>query len=276
MQVLKKLSTASAEAAVIRRETGRYFHTRKGAMQKVGLLAVGTLLTSALSTPALGLTLDGAADFRNQSGAAGSVGTASPTSGLNTDGSNNTASDTNFEGFFTSDFGRLGTGVDSTQSSFTTGTFSRVSTPFQFTTNATQTVNFQYAFDGTDSSNNSFSAYLALANSPETAITGARFSTTNLINPGGGNGSFSITNPSLTSQYVVTFELVETAPLLGSDDVGAGFDNVNVSNAVPFEFSPSMGILALGAWGAFSQLKGKLKSRKPLNIGSLTTNDGQA
>ena len=65
MQVLKKLSTASAEAAVIRRETGRYFHTRKGAMQKVGLLAVGTLLTSALSTPALGLTLDGAADFQN-------------------------------------------------------------------------------------------------------------------------------------------------------------------------------------------------------------------
>ena len=65
MQVLKKLSTASAEAAVIRRETGRYFHARKGAMQKAGLLAVGTLLTSALSTPALGLTLDGAADFQN-------------------------------------------------------------------------------------------------------------------------------------------------------------------------------------------------------------------
>ena len=77
---------------------------------------------------------------------------------------------------------------------------------------------------------------------------------------------------------MVAFELFEDSSLLFADDVGAGFDNVTVSNAtaVPFEFSPSMGILALGAWGAFSQLKSKLKNRKPLNIGSLTTNDGQA
>lgn len=102
MQVLKKLSTASAEAAVIRRETGRYFHARKGAMQKAGLLAVGTLLTSAIATPALGVTinLDGATNFTYTAGPAGAGGATLNSSGLNTDGSNNTASNTNFEGFF--------------------------------------------------------------------------------------------------------------------------------------------------------------------------------
>ncbi len=274
MQVLKNLSTASAEATVIRRETGRYFHALKGAMQKVSLLAVGTLLTSAFSTPALGLTLDGATDFRYTTGAAGAGGATSSTSTLNT----NTGR-AGFDSFFTSDFGRLGTSdVSILDGQYNAGAVYRsISNPLQFTSSTT-TVSFNYAFDGeigTDLGRNTFKAYLALSSSPQTAI-GSGFSTTTRVNPGGASGQFNVSSLNTNSTYVVAFELDEVSSILGTDNFGAGFDNVNVSNAVPFEFSPSMGILALGAWGAFSQLKGKLKNRKPLNIGSLTTNDGQA
>lgn len=143
---------------------------------------------------------------------------------------------------------------------------------------------FDYAFDGVtglDIRPNTFRAYIALADSPQTSV-GSSFSTTSLTNPGGVTGQqLNISGLSTTSNYVIAFELDEVSSIALQDNVGAGFDNITITNvndatAVPFEFSPSMGILALGAWGAFSHLKGKLKNRKPLNIGSLTTNDGQA
>lgn len=295
MQVLKKLSTASAEAAVIRRETGRYFHARKGAMQKAGLLAVGTLLTSAFSTPALGLTLDGAAGFQNYSfpsNQGASIGTASSQDGLNT-----RTGKEGFDNFFTAtdgNFGRLGTTATSTTSGATQGTFTRISNPFQFTTTDSQTVSYKYAIDGTPGSllstgiGNTYGqtelrVYLATYDQQSNTINSITGGNTHnpVVQTGNAsqstNASFTI-NPNAGTNYVVAFELFEDSLLTSADDVGAGFDNVTVSNAtaVPFEFSPSMGILALGAWGAFSQLKGKLKNRKPLNIGSLTTNNGQA
>lgn len=295
MKILKKLSTTSAGSAVVTRETGRYFHVRKGAMQKVGLVAIGTLLTSAFSTPALGLTLDGAANFQNYSfpsGQGASIGTASYLDGLNI----NTGKE-GFDNFFTStdgNFGRLGTTATSTTSGATQGTFIRISNPFQFSASGSQTVSYKYAIDGTPGSlantgigntygDTELRVYLATYNQQSNTINSITGGNTHrpVVQTANAsqstNASFTI-NPNTGTNYVVAFELFEDSLLTSADDVGAGFDNVVVSNAtaVPFEFSPSMGILALGAWGAFSHLKGKLKNRKPLKVGSLTTNDGQA
>lgn len=70
-----------------------------------------------------------------------------------------------------------------------------------------------------------------------------------------------------------------------------GFDNVTFGSvipgadpsppggstpAVPFEFSPSLGLLILGAWGSIMKLKTKVQKRKFLEVGSLKVNDGQA
>ncbi len=47
------------------------------------------------------------------------------------------------------------------------------------------------------------------------------------------------------------------------------------ATAVPFEFSPGLGILVLGAWGAMAQIKSKVKNRKPLKVTFFSGNDGQ-
>ena len=44
---------------------------------------------------------------------------------------------------------------------------------------------------------------------------------------------------------------------------------------IPFEFSPNLGLLILGAWAAIAMLKTKVQKRKVLEVGSLKTNDGQ-
>lgn len=45
---------------------------------------------------------------------------------------------------------------------------------------------------------------------------------------------------------------------------------------IPFEFSPNLGLLILGAWGGIVMLKTKVQKRKVLEVGSLKTNDIQA
>ena len=44
---------------------------------------------------------------------------------------------------------------------------------------------------------------------------------------------------------------------------------------IPFEFSPSLGILMLGAWAAIGMLKTKVQKRKVLEVVSVKTSDGQ-
>ena len=46
--------------------------------------------------------------------------------------------------------------------------------------------------------------------------------------------------------------------------------------AVPFEFSPNLGLLILGAWGAIVMLKTKVQKRKVFEVGSVKVNDGQS
>ena len=45
--------------------------------------------------------------------------------------------------------------------------------------------------------------------------------------------------------------------------------------AVPFEFSPNLGLLILGAWAAIGMLKTKVQKRKVLEVVSVKTTDGQ-
>ncbi len=62
---------------------------------------------------------------------------------------------------------------------------------------------------------------------------------------------------------------------------GVGFDNLRYDiqgipdppTAIPFEFSPSLGILMLGIWGGIAQLKTKVRKQKGLELGSQKLND---
>lgn len=91
-----------------------------------------------------------------------------------------------------------------------------------------------------------------------------------------GNGSQYVNFFADSGQSFNQVRLSNTTTLTNTALFESDNHAYRAATAVPFEFSPSMGILALGAWGAFSHFKGKLKNRKPLNIGSLTTNNGQA
>lgn len=253
-------------------------------MKKVYFVAAGSLLISSVfSYPARSadLTLDGAADFTNLTGDSQYVGTASYTDGLNTNGTGTPGgSRTGFESFFTStdgNFGRLGTTTNSTQSSFTSGITRRVSKPFQFSAsalevlNSTQSVKFDYAFDGTaatvgDTSADPLIVYIAPSSNPTTpvGVTPLQLTINTYTNPEGArDAGFTVDSSVLNplTDYVVTFELNEG--FLGGDSA-AGFDNVRISNAsaVPFEFSPGIGIFALGICSAFSQLKNTMKNKR--------------
>ena len=73
-----------------------------------------------------------------------------------------------------------------------------------------------------------------------------------------------------------------------TDPAGIGLDNLRSdvpgvpgvpgnpppSTEIPFEFSPSLGILILGAWGAIGMLKTKVQRRKVLEVVSVKINDG--
>ena len=256
-------------------------------MNKVDFVATSSLLiTSVFSYPALSadLTLDGAADFTNHTGDSQYVGTASYTDKLNTNGTGTPGGlHTGFESFFTStngSFGRLGTTTNSTQSTFTSGITRRVSTPFRFSAsalevlNSTQSVKFDYAFDGTAATVGNTSAdplivYIAPSGNPTTpvGITPLQLTINTYTNPGGArDAGFTVDSSVLNSltDYVVTFELEEG--FLGGDSA-AGFDNVRISNAsaVPFEFSPGIGIFALGICGVLNQLKNTMKNKTACN-----------
>ena len=51
--------------------------------------------------------------------------------------------------------------------------------------------------------------------------------------------------------------------------------NPSPPTEIPFEFSPNLGLLILGAWAAIGMLKTKVQKRKVLEVGSVKTNDGQ-
>lgn len=248
-------------------------------MQKIGLIAIGTLLTPVLGTPALGITLelDGAGDFSNPFGVA--AGTALSTSSLNT-----SSGIAGFDRFFTSSFGRLGANIGGTTTGVESGTVNRYTNdPIVFLEEdlsfESQRVRFNYAFDGNAPSNTDvFSAYFALYDTLQSS-EGPVFLTREYA-PSGGIGGFEVSSTYFTAgtEYALVFALQES---LGSGNSGAGFDDVSITsigapNPVPFEFSPGLGILALGAWGAITQLNSKVQKRKFFESGSLTSNDGQA
>ena len=88
---------------------------------------------------------------------------------------------------------------------------------------------------------------------------------------------------------------VQAVKIVGLDNLGVspGFDVANVqvlpgsigpapeippsppSTEIPFEFSPNLGLLILGAWAAIVMLKTKVQKRKVLEVVSLN-NNGQA
>ncbi len=268
-------------------------------MYKIGFIALGTLLALVSSTPALGLqiTFTGSNNpdpaFNNNLGGqlAGeanignsTLNTNTGTSGFNSEGGPNSQGVTSIVGFFTTNYGRLGA-LGSTQGTpaSESGTFRRISDPFEFLAAdlnnfGFQNVTFDYAFDGTSPAGtttlDTLTGYFALASSPSQAIAGGTFFSTNqLINLGGVNDASFNTASSLFStntDYIIAFQLDEA---FDSGNTGAGFDDVRLTS-VPFEFSPGVGILALSALGAMAQLKGKLKNRKPLQVGALNSNDG--
>lgn len=252
-------------------------------MKKLGFIVIGTVLAPVFSTPALGITLgplDGASSFSNDGGTAGPGNINNSTlnsNGSTTPGGNNTG----FESFFTSNFGRVG-GVGSTQNGTENGISRRISNSFTFSNtdlaSTSQSVTFDYAFDGTSGTSDTFSGYFAASGLTSTPL-GPVFSTNQLISPGGiSNANFSVASSTFTpgTPYVLAFQLNEAT---GNGNSAAGFDNVTLTSTatpVPFDFSPGLGILALGIWGAIAQLKSKVKNKKSLEVSSLTSNEGQA
>jgi len=71
----------------------------------------------------------------------------------------------------------------------------------------------------------------------------------------------STTGDSVSRSYSVSAG-VNSTTANGRDSVGLVTQFTLTPTAVPFEFSPGIGLLAVGAWGAFSHLKSKQQKRK--------------
>ncbi|HEY9876599.1 MAG TPA: hypothetical protein V6D12_24445 [Candidatus Obscuribacterales bacterium] len=84
-------------------------------------------------------------------------------------------------------------------------------------------------------------------------------------NFGGGTTTFfdaqSTIGDPVSRSYSVAAG-VNSTTANGVDSVGLVTQFTLTPTAVPFEFSPGMGLLAVGAWGAFSHLKSQQQKRK--------------
>lgn len=261
-------------------------------MQKISFIAIGTLLAPVFISPALGISISGVTQNTNVDGAQlnntsplnvlgviqGEAGVGTVNGGLN-QGTGNSG----FNNFFTSNFGRLGSNDSSSLSPPSLGISSLSTNSFRFSnTNdllSFPTVAFDYAFNGStgilgfinNTTNlNTFSVYFALASAP--AVPVLLVFTTNTFAPQGTRVSVSGLVPASSllnsiDNYVLTFQLNEVAPaLVFGNNSAAGVDGVSITNAnttpVPFEFSPGLGILALGIWGAIAQFKRQVQKCK--------------
>ncbi len=72
-----------------------------------------------------------------------------------------------------------------------------------------------------------------------------------------------VSNSFSTLQPVCWSTTYTTQTIFGNGAPGQVFSSTPpVPAPIPFEFSPSLGILLLGAWGAISQLNGFVQKRK--------------
>ena len=133
-----------------------------------------------------------------------------------------------------------------------------------FTANAGDVVTFDWNFltnEPTPSNNNDFALATLAGSTPNLAKTDSTFiqSFTD-FNEETDFQNFDFTIPS-TGSYTLGFGVVD----VGDENVDSGLlvDNVSLQgSAVPFELSPRLGILALGAWGVTARLKSLVQKRK--------------
>ncbi len=69
-------------------------------------------------------------------------------------------------------------------------------------------------------------------------------------------------------------EVFSSLAAAGDGSINSSIDNIQLGSAtpVPFEFSPGLGLLALGAWGAISQLTNKVRNRKSSAFSNIASN----
>jgi hypothetical protein len=230
-------------------------------MNKISLLiaAAGSLFLTTQAAEALDLTIDPSDFTQNSSGVVNnnasnteSINTGTPTAG--------------FGNFFTSNYLLLG--ADSTDT-ITDGnnadTNSSIRSNTTFTLSGTQriAVEFDWAFQG-DSTGltgdiDSFNLRLLSINPLTNAVLSSRQLFSNSAAAGYGSKVNQIAVALGNSYPAGTYRLGFT--LNENDSTGtnsaAGFDNISVY-AVPFEFSPAQGLLAVGGiWGISAYLKRK-------------------
>jgi hypothetical protein len=193
---------------------------------------------------------------------------------FNTGTLSTTATPNGFSGVFSSNYTVIGATSAQNISASAGGTSARTSiaatnTGTQpITINATeaalkQLITFNWAFQGNASTTaDSVNIYLENENSTDFYT----FSNYKISNAGGyGSGSEVLVVPqgALTpdgSNYLVRFELVEAGGGLAQNSAFA-FNNLTVETGVPFEFTPSLGIVSVaGLWGGSILLK-KLRQK---------------
>lgn len=232
-----------------------------------GLTSLGIVGIASPAT-ALTLNLDGGSDFTFSADGTTTSGVGTPDETLNTSGGNN-----GFNGFFTSDYGRLGA-ADFQAATFPAnnrGSSSAVSLvdivfPEEELADARSVeVRFSYAFAGTAGNPAGDTVEVFLFDTL-TGESTSSFDITTLAPAGVPSVTFELTGEDLASleagtTYNLLFQLSEGGEPFADPtftNTAFGFDDVVVETVpIPFEaeLSSAAGLLMLGGFWGFSRLK---------------------